>query len=65
MNDVNLPEYGTWVKKADHRHTAYEYNKAWEIFFKKKEEKGEVATLEEILAYEKVLSQTFLFETKY
>lgn len=65
MNDVNLPEYGTWIKKKEHRHTAYEYNKAWETFFRRKEEKGEVVTLEDLLEYGRFLSKTYHFETKY
>ena len=65
MKDINLPEYGAWVKKEEHRHTAYEYNKAWKKFFKEKKKNGEVVTLKDILAYGKVLSGTFHFETKY
>lgn len=65
MKDINLPEYGAWVKKEEHRHTAYEYNKAWEIFFEEKKKNGEVVTLKDILAYGKVLSGKFHFETKY
>lgn len=65
MDDVNLPEYGAWVKKAEHRHTAYEYNEAWDMFFKQKEKKGEVVTLKDVLAYGKVLSRKYHFETKY
>ena len=65
MNDVNLPEYGTWVKKEEHRHTAYEYNQAWEDFFLDKKKKGEVVTLEDILEYGRILSKTYHFKTNY
>ena len=30
--DVNNPKYGSFVDKDLHRHTAYQYNKEWEVF---------------------------------
>jgi len=59
------PTFGAWVERGPHRRWSWEYNRAWENFFKRLEAQGLELTEKRVLEQAQILARRYGFDVYF